>query len=394
MRKCPVCDKTFDDSMRFCQTDGTALVDFVEEAPDDPFKTMVARPEDDFASAIPPSNDDPFKTMVAGSQPRDESGDLLQLPEEFDAMKTSVVSQSERDELGLNEPQAEAADDFAPSTPVGSTDLPPEPAADESPNVFSQQPPDPPKFSEPSLTPPDFSDMSSYESSDDSDSATELMPPESLPPSDPFSAGSSPFSPEPPAPKDNWGASPFTPQNEAPIPSPFGDAPQSSYEKPSAPMPSYQEPEPPPTVMGANPFDQPPSFGQQDPFNQPFNPPAQQNEWSPPPAPVANWQDQGLGANTPFQPPMAAKGQNQTLPIVSLVLGIVSICCPLGVVLGPAALITGFLGIKNINNDPNQFTGKGLAIAGMITGGLFFLLSLVWWILQIIGMSMGNFSRF
>lgn len=394
MKKCPVCDKTFDDSMRFCQTDGTALVDFVEETPDDPFKTMVARPEDDFASAIPPSNDDPFKTMVAGSQPRDESGDLLQLPEEFDAMKTAVVSQSERDELGLNEPQAEAEDNFAPSTPIGSTDSPSEPIASESPNVFSPTPPEPPKFSEPTLPPPDFSDMSSYESNDASDAATEVMPSESLPSSDPFSAGSSPISSEPSAPKDNWGASPFTPQNEAPIPSPFGDAPQSSYEKPSAPIPSYQESEPPPTVMGANPFDQSPSFGQQDPFNQPFNPPAQQNEWAPPPAPVSNWQDQGLGANTPFQPPPAAQGQNMTLPIISLVFGIISVCCYVSPITGIVALITGFMGMKNANNDPNQYGGKGLAIAGMICGGLFLLLGIIYWILIFVGVAMGNFRSF
>jgi hypothetical protein len=343
MKKCPVCDKTFEDSMRFCQTDGTALLEVVEEAPEDPFKTMVARPEDDFASAIPPSNDDPFKTMVAGAQPREESGDLLQLPEEFDALKTSVVSQSERDELGINEPQASGG--FAPSTPIGSTDTPPEP----------------PKFSEPSLNPPDFGNTSS----DSSEGETAIIPPDSIPPSDPFSAGSSPFSS---APKDNWGASPFTPQNEAPIPSPFGDAPQSSYEKPSAPMPPYKEPEPPPTVMGANPFDQPPSFGQQDPFNQPFQP-AQQNEWTPPPAPVSNWQDQGLGANTPFQPPAVGAGQDQTLAIVSLVCGILSICL-CGLLAGIPAIITGFMARNKINENPALYGGGGMALAGMILGGI------------------------
>lgn len=388
MRKCPVCDKTFDDSMRFCQTDGTALVDFVEEAPEDPFKTMVARPEDDFASAIPPPVD-PFKTMVAGSKPIEESGDLLQLPEEYDAMKTSVVSQSERDELGLNEPQAESSGGFAPSTPVGSTDDKSSESSGSS-NVFSPQPPEPPKFSEPSLPPPDFSDMSSYESSHDSDAATEVMPPESMPSSDPFSAGSSPFSSEP---KDSWGASPFNKTNEAPIPSPFNDAPQSSYEKPSAPVsPPYKEPEPPPTVMGANPFDQPPSFGQQDPFNQPLQPAAQQNDWTPPPAPVSNWQDQGLGANTPFQPPPpAAQGQNMVLPIISLVFGILSVCCYVSPVTGLVALVTGFLGMKNVNNDPNQYGGKGLAIAGMICGGVFFLVGVVYWILIFIGVAAGSF---
>ena len=27
MKQCPVCEKTFDDSLRFCQVDGTPLVD-------------------------------------------------------------------------------------------------------------------------------------------------------------------------------------------------------------------------------------------------------------------------------------------------------------------------------------------------------------------------------
>ena len=44
MKKCPTCDKTFDDSMKFCQVDGTALVD---DAPAfDPYATMVGQPRD------------------------------------------------------------------------------------------------------------------------------------------------------------------------------------------------------------------------------------------------------------------------------------------------------------------------------------------------------------
>ena len=43
MKRCPTCDKTFDDNMRFCQADGTPLVD---DVPIDPYKTMVATPAD------------------------------------------------------------------------------------------------------------------------------------------------------------------------------------------------------------------------------------------------------------------------------------------------------------------------------------------------------------
>jgi hypothetical protein len=122
-------------------------------------------------------------------------------------------------------------------------------------------------------------------------------------------------------------------------------------------------------------------------MNQGFgsNQPLQQNEWTPPPSPEQGWQDQGLGANTPFQPPVAGGGQNQVLPIVSLVFGILSVCCYIGPLTGIVALITGFLGMKNANNNPNQYGGKGLAIAGMVTGGIFFVLWSLLWLLYIVG---------
>ena len=36
--------------------------------------------------------------------------------------------------------------------------------------------------------------------------------------------------------------------------------------------------------------------------------------------------------------------------------------------------------MKNANNDPANYGGKGLAIAGMVTGGLFLLIGLAYWI--------------
>lgn len=119
-------------------------------------------------------------------------------------------------------------------------------------------------------------------------------------------------------------------------------------------------------------------------------------EWAPPPAPDANWQNQQIGQNTPFQPPVAGGGQNQTLPIVSLVFGIVSVCCYISPLTGLVALITGYMGMKNANNDPNNYGGKGLAIAGMIVGGIFFLLGVFYWIyiIFIVGLAaMGNLGR-
>ncbi len=44
MKKCPTCDKTFNDGMRFCQTDGTPLVEAADDANKDPYKTTVGKP--------------------------------------------------------------------------------------------------------------------------------------------------------------------------------------------------------------------------------------------------------------------------------------------------------------------------------------------------------------
>lgn len=158
---------------------------------------------------------------------------------------------------------------------------------------------------------------------------------------------------------------------DAPPPSPFGSEPPASPfgTAPAEPSrsPAFEEPA---TVI-------------QPMADIPFEPPAPvaAQEWSPPPAPVAQWQDQQIGSNTPFAPPVVgADGANKTLPIVSLVLGILSICCYVAPITGAVALITGWLGMKNIKNDPNTYGGKGLAMAGMIVGGIFFVLGIVYWI--------------
>lgn len=85
---------------------------------------------------------------------------------------------------------------------------------------------------------------------------------------------------------------------------------------------------------------------------------------------------------------MSVQGQNQTLPTVSLVLGIMSIvlfCCYGGLPLGLAAIITGWLGYQNTNNDPMQFGGRGMAIAGMIMGAVGLIGMILLIILGVLG---------
>lgn len=98
----------------------------------------------------------------------------------------------------------------------------------------------------------------------------------------------------------------------------------------------------------------------------------------PPSQPIEQWQH-------PSQQPQQQQQQfggypmrvapNQTLAIVSIALGAASItvgwCCYLGVLLGPAAIVTGVLAKSNIKKDPDHYTGNGLALAGIIMGSLY-----------------------
>jgi Domain of unknown function (DUF4190) len=100
-----------------------------------------------------------------------------------------------------------------------------------------------------------------------------------------------------------------------------------------------------------------------------------------------NWQNQQIYPNQQFVSPTFSVGKNQTLPTVSLIFGIISmflICCYGGIFIGPVALITGYLGIQNANNEPDKFGGKGMAIAGIILGGISTLFSILFIIIFII----------
>jgi len=73
--------------------------------------------------------------------------------------------------------------------------------------------------------------------------------------------------------------------------------------------------------------------------------------------------------------PMAVSTPTQTLAITSLCLGIASItvgwCCSTGLLMSPAALITGFIALSQIKKDPRSFSGRGLAIGGIVTGTIY-----------------------
>ena len=389
MKRCPACDKTFADGMKFCQTDGTLLVD--DAPPADPYKTVIGNPSD-IAAMIPST--DPFKTMVAMPPPVKEADeDILQLPDAPGSMKTMVVSQDDLlDELK----PAGAPPSVSPSNTPPPTDAPSAPLIEPKPPSSPDFPP--PKFNQPSPSPPEFGDLPSPEMSSPKSSepsltdATAIMDSsivkENVAPSPFDSKFPSPFDSKPFS-NDFSAQSPYGNQENKPIPSPF-DGSMIGYQPPTAPP--FDAPKPPPVkevespfgsgyqeAAGSSPFQTPSPFGNAEPFNQ-SAPPA---EWTPPPAPVSEWQNQDLGANTPFQPPGATGGQDQTLAIVSLVCGILGlICC--GLVTGIPAIITGYMAKNNADSNPNQYGGRGLAVAGMIMGGisvLFSILGIIYYII-------------
>jgi hypothetical protein len=82
-----------------------------------------------------------------------------------------------------------------------------------------------------------------------------------------------------------------------------------------------------------------------------------------------------LEPNLPLQESAGNYDQrkNRTLPLFSFsaaILGIVLLLFCGGIPLGVFAIITGLLGASNAKAAPEYFSGRGLAIAGIILGVL------------------------
>ena len=102
--------------------------------------------------------------------------------------------------------------------------------------------------------------------------------------------------------------------------------------------------------------------------------------WSAPAQPPAQWQQPQYMQNSPFGSPVGVRSRDQTLPIVALILGGLSLplmCCYGGIWLGLPAAVVGFLGMRNADNDPSRYGGRGMAIGGMVLGVITFLGSII-----------------
>jgi hypothetical protein len=87
----------------------------------------------------------------------------------------------------------------------------------------------------------------------------------------------------------------------------------------------------------------------------------------------------------PAYQPAPATSSNNTLAIVSLIVGIVALlssCCLsfmgffgiCSAVLGIVAVVLGAIGINQISKSGGMQTGKGMAIAGIVMGAVSILL--------------------
>lgn len=156
---------------------------------------------------------------------------------------------------------------------------------------------------------------------------------------------------------------------------------------------SYLADDAPPTLLKNRPS----TFVDDAPETEFFNQPRATNvtNWQPQAAPPVP--RQGQPANSPqiFSQYPVIVSPNQTLAIVSLGLGIGSMtigwCCSLGLLLSPAAIVTGTIALLQIKKDSTANGGRGMAIAGIVVGSVFLACYLLIIILYGIGFLLGGF---
>src|SRR5947209_16086633 len=201
MKRCPTCQKTFDDALRFCQSDGTPLVD--DAPPPDPYKTMVASREDIQAALNAPA---------AAPEPAQQNNNIRRDDEPLE-IPSAPVSQPT--------PASEFETKLAGRDEAQVIDIPP---------LTESTPPEPPRFNEPSAPPPSFGDKSAPAS----------------PFSTPSSSGAGDFPTTPPIPSPFSGSPKppsFDPPPAAHVAEPEPEQEDRTYFEPEPAAPSYSEPE-------------------------------------------------------------------------------------------------------------------------------------------------------
>ena len=84
------------------------------------------------------------------------------------------------------------------------------------------------------------------------------------------------------------------------------------------------------------------------------------------------------------------------MAVTSMILGIASItlglCCYFGILTAPIAVILGIVSLVQIKNTPNRYGGKGMSIAGIIMGALYFVILALIVVFYGIGIFMSTLS--
>jgi uncharacterized protein DUF4190 len=128
---------------------------------------------------------------------------------------------------------------------------------------------------------------------------------------------------------------------------------------PNEPPPTIAYPSMPPSVSPAEQPTKDLPGAYKPPPVQMGGPQSLQSGWQPPPPPAYGTQPQ------------------KSLAVLSMVLGIVSMtigwCCYFGVLTSPVAIGIGIFALSQIKNDPKKYGGKGMAIAGIVAGSLYFV---------------------
>lgn len=156
---------------------------------------------------------------------------------------------------------------------------------------------------------------------------------------------------QPPPPPGGGG----TPPPPPPPPPPPGSVPPPPPPPPSQPpsTPSWSAPPPPPPSTPSYSAPPPPSYG------------------ATPGAPGGG----GYQSTPAYTGPAAGGGQKtNTLAIVSLVTSIIGVCCGF---LSIAGIVCGVLARNQIKASNGLESGDGLALAGIIIGGVTLVLSIL-----------------
>lgn len=138
------------------------------------------------------------------------------------------------------------------------------------------------------------------------------------------------------------------------------------------------EPDEPPTLFS----DRPSAFADDTPPTMILDPSRTTNatNWPTSSVPTAWGTSTPATSHQPYGVASLRVTQDKTLPTVALILGICAVamvCCYGGVWLGVPAAIVGFLAMRNADNDPSRYGGRGMAIAGMVLGVVTFLASML-----------------